>query len=270
MGDSTVLDELKKKHPSSFPINYDALIGPKLPSSETCHEVIFEGLDGVVICNSCLKTDGATGTSGIDAAGWRRMCTSFQSASAGLCDSLASVARWMASTYVNPHGLSPLLACCLIALDKNPGVRPISIGETSCQNISKAILFMVKADILEATGNLQLCAGQEAGCEAAVQAMQSLFHSSTTQAVLLADASNAFNSLNRHVSLHNLHFICPPLAVTLTNVYREASSLFIDGECLLSEEGTTQNDPWLWPCMCSLLFLLYESWMAWPPPSMVC
>ena len=59
----------------------------------------------------------------------------------------------------------------------------------------------------------------------------------------MSDASNAFNSLNRHVSLHNLHFICPPLAVTLTNVYREASSLFIDGECLLSEEGTTQGDP---------------------------
>ena len=225
------------------PINYDALIDPKLPSSETCHEVIFEGLDGVVIRNSCLKTDGAAGPSGIDAAGWRRMCTSFQSASADLCDSLASVAIRMASTYVNPHGLSPLLACRLIALDKNPGVRPIGIGETSRRIISKAILFMVKTDILEAAGNLQLCAGQEAGCEAAVHAMQSLYHSSNTQAVLLADASNAFNSLNRHVSLHNLHFICPPLAVTLTNVYREASSLFIDGECLLSEEGTTQGDP---------------------------
>ena len=38
--------------------------------------------DGVVIRNSCLKTDGAAGPSGIDAAGWRRMCTSFQSTSA--------------------------------------------------------------------------------------------------------------------------------------------------------------------------------------------
>ena len=65
--------------------------------------------------------------------------------------------------------------------------------------------------------------------------MQSLFHSSTTQTVLLAGTSNTFNSLNRHVSLHNLHYICPPLAVTLTNVYGEASSLFIDGEYLLSE-----------------------------------
>ena len=39
-------------------------------------------------------------------------------------------------------------------------------------------------------------------------AMHSLFHSSTTQAVLLADASNAFSSLNQYVSLHNL---LPPL-----------------------------------------------------------
>ena len=83
-----------------------------------------------------------------------------------------------------------------------------------------------------------MCAGQEA----AVHAMQSLFHSST-QAVLLADASNAFNCLNRRVSLHNIHFICPPLAVTLANMYRKSSSLFIDGEHILSEEGTTQGDP---------------------------
>ena len=96
-----------------------------------------------MIRNSCLKTDGAAGPSCIDAAGWRCMCTSFQSASADLCDSLASVTRQMASTYVNPHGLSPLLACHLISLDKNPGVCPIGIGESSRQIISKAILFMV-------------------------------------------------------------------------------------------------------------------------------
>ena len=104
-----------------------------------------------------------------------------------------------------------------IALDKNPGIRPIGIGEKSCI-ISKTILSMAKTDISKSAGNLQLCAGQEAGCEAAVHAMQSLFHSSSTHAVLLADTSNALNSLNRH----NIRFICPPLAVTLSNVYREA------------------------------------------------
>ena len=41
VGDSTVLDELKKEHPSSSPINYNALIDPKLPSSETYHEGVL-------------------------------------------------------------------------------------------------------------------------------------------------------------------------------------------------------------------------------------
>ena len=113
------------------------------------------------------------------------MCISFQCASTDLCSSLASVAQRIAASYVDPDSLSPLLACHLIALDKNPGIRPISIGEMSHCIISKPILFMVRTDISKSAGNLQLCAGQEAGYEAAVHGMQSLFHSSSTQAVLL-------------------------------------------------------------------------------------
>jgi len=100
VGNNTVLDELKKKHPTSSPINYGSLINPEFPSSETCHQVIFEGLDGAIICNSCHKTEGAAGPSGIDAAGWWHMCTSFQCASTGLCSSLASVAQRIAASYV--------------------------------------------------------------------------------------------------------------------------------------------------------------------------
>jgi len=77
VGNSTVLDEFKKKHPTSSPINYDSLINPEFPPSETCHQVIFEGLNGAVIRNSLLKTEGAAGPSSIDAAGWWCMCTSF-------------------------------------------------------------------------------------------------------------------------------------------------------------------------------------------------
>ena len=61
--------------------------------------------------------------------------------------------------------------------------------------------------------------------------------------VLLVDATNAFNTLNRKAALVNIHHICPPLAVVLTNTYRGTSKLFIEGETLLSQEGTTQGDP---------------------------
>ena len=108
VGNNTVLDEFKKKHPTLSPINYDSLINPKFPPSETCHQVIFEGLNGAVIHNSCLKTEGAAGPSGIDAAGWRHMCTSFQCASTDLCSSLASVAQRIATSHVDPDSRFPL------------------------------------------------------------------------------------------------------------------------------------------------------------------
>ena len=90
---------------------------------------------------------------------------------------------------------------------------------------------------------MQLCAGHEAGCEAAIHSMCRIFHDTLTEAVLLVDANNAFNSLNRKVALLNIHQLCPSLATILTNTYRENASLFIDGDTLFSQEGTTQGDP---------------------------
>ena len=73
--------------------------------------------------------------------------------------------------------------------------------------------------------------------------MRQMFESSETEAIILVDATNAFNSLNRQVALRNIRHLCPPLSKILINTYREDVRLFIDGETLLSQEGTTQGDP---------------------------
>lgn len=156
---------------------------------------------------------------------------------------LQLILKKLCTTYVDPRGVAPLTASRLIALDKCPGVLPIGVGETSRRIIGKAILAVIKHDILETAGALQLCAGQEASSEAAIHAMRSVFHDDQSEAVLLVDATNAFNSLNRQAALRNIHYLCPPLATVLTNTYREDIELFIDGETLLSCEGTTQGDP---------------------------
>jgi len=93
---------------------------------------------------------------------------------------------------------------------------------------------------------LQLCAGQMAGVEVAFHSVRELFVHDDCDAVLV-DASNAFNSLNRIVALHNIRQLCPPFAPILINVYRSLASLFILGDVLLSEEGTTQGDPLAMP-----------------------
>ena len=60
------------------------------------------------------------------------------------------------------------MACRLVPLDKNPGVRPIAIGELPRRIISKAVLSIIGQDIADATCPLQLCAGLVGGCEAAI------------------------------------------------------------------------------------------------------
>ena len=65
-----------------------------------------------------------------------------------------------------------------------------------------------------------------------------------TDAVLLIDAENAFNSINRKVMLHNLKFICPIITTSIINCYAAPSRLFVVGvREILSSDGTTQGDP---------------------------
>jgi len=68
----------------------------------------------------------------------------------------------------------------------------VPIGETYRRIIAKLVLHVVKQDVMDATGCLQLCAGQCAGCEAAAHAMRETFEDEGTKGILLVDASNAF------------------------------------------------------------------------------
>ena len=57
------------------------------------------------------------------------VCTSFRAQSTNLCDAMGTLARKLATQYVDPIALALLVSCRLIALDKCPGVRPIGVGE---------------------------------------------------------------------------------------------------------------------------------------------
>ena len=238
----TVREVFLKKHPPGNPPMRSAIVVPDTPITEP-HHVIFDKIDGDLIRSTALRTEGAAGPSGLDSTARRRMCTSFKSASTDLCDALATMARRICSTYVDPCGLTAFVACHLIALDKCPGVRPIGIGEVARRIIGIAIITTISDDIQEATGPLQTCAGHLSRCEAAVHAMHQVFESPDADGVLLVDASNAFNCLNRQTALLNIKQLCPTLSKTLINTYRENIQLFIDGETILSQEGTTQGDP---------------------------
>ena len=79
------------------------------------------------------------------------------------------------------------------------------MGEILLRRITeKSISWTLKKDIQEAAGPLQTCSGFHSGIEARIHAMKEIFNDKETDGVILVDASNAFNSMNRLVALHNI------------------------------------------------------------------
>ena len=65
-------------------------------------------------------------------------------------------------------------------------------------------------DVQAAAGPLQTCAGHEAGYEAAVHTMREIFTLEGMEAIILVDASNAFNAINRQAA--NVKVTCPAIS----------------------------------------------------------
>ncbi len=241
---STVRDKLIEKHPNPAPFDSShSLLQSTPPSDHEPHFIEFHQIDGGMIRTMILRMDGAAGPSGLDASHWKKICTSFSRESDNICDAIAMVARKICSSYVDPVGVSSLVASRLIALDKDPGVRPIGIGEVIRRVIGKAVLSVIKSNVIDVTGCSQLCAGVSSACEAIISSVKNVYESGDVEGLLLVDASNAFNSLNRSLALRNILHLCPSLGRILINLYRMDSSLFIGKDTLLSREGTTQGDP---------------------------
>ena len=75
----------------------------------------------------------------------------------------------------------------------------------------------------------KVCAGHKSGSEAAIYAMHDIFHADETDAVLLIDASNAFNALNRTAALNNIRVLCPTIATYVNDTYRHPVRLSVTG-----------------------------------------
>ena len=97
-------------------------------------------------------------------------------------------AQHLCTRDINKGSVEAFVSCRLVPLDKNPGVRPIGIGEVLRRIIGKSIIRVIKSDILESEGFLQLCTGLPSGCEAAVHAMKGIFEEGETDGLLLVDA----------------------------------------------------------------------------------
>ena len=121
-----------------------------------------------------------------------------------LCGVITLFTRRLCTTFISPDVLSPFLGYRLITLDRSPGVWPIGVCKVVQRVVVKAALYVIRDDLQAAVGPHQLRVGQIAGAEAAVQAVRSVFIHYDSDAILLVDAINAFNSLNLCVALYNI------------------------------------------------------------------
>ncbi len=255
------LTTLQTKHPNGQECHEEYLLEGPIDKVEG---YIFEKIDGSLIKKLACQLKGAAGPSTLDADGWRRILTSasFGSHSLNLCDAIAKMSRKLCHKpeLWQDGSLEPLLSSRLIPLDKNPGVRPIAIGEVLRRLIGKSVVTVLKPNVLASVGDLQLCGGQKSGCEAAVHAMGILFKEENCDGVLLVDADNAFNRINRRVMIHNINIICPQISTYIGNTYSSNSRLFLSGGFeISSSEGTAQGDPVAMPLYALALVPLLEN-----------
>ena len=104
-----------------------------------------------------------------------------------LADEIATLAKRLATDTIPHDYISTLLACRLVPLKKDSGMRPVGVGECLRRIIGKTITGLLKEDIIHAVGTLQTCAGLESGIEAAIYAVRKSFEEDNSECLLLVD-----------------------------------------------------------------------------------
>ena len=235
----SVREVLESKHPTQQEPDPSCFIDRPL-SPLTHIEITANQIE-----RAARATQGGAGPLGGESSVWRSLLLKHGAASAELRKEVAALASHMANDDVPWERLQALRACRLIGLDKQPGVRPIGIGEVLSRVMAKAMARAVGIDAEIACGADQLCAGLKGSAEGAIHAMSSLFDSGEVECVLLVDAKNAFNSMSRPAALWNARVLWPRCSRFLFNTYRGQAALYMRGQSapLWSREGTTQGDP---------------------------
>ena len=150
LGDKN-LSLLKQKHPVSSELNEEVLLRGEKPS---VHPVIFEDIDQNIVKEAALRTKGSSRPSGLDADGWRKIIVpkSYGTINADLRRAFANAIKKICTeklpvdTTKDETPLKAFLPCRLIPLDKNPGLRPIGVGEVLRRTAGKVVMKVVKED----------------------------------------------------------------------------------------------------------------------------
>ena len=106
-----------------------------------------------------------------------------------------------------------LTACRLIPLAKNPGVRPIGVGEVLRRIVGKAIISVVKPEIMSCAGNLNFVLVKRVDVKLlhmlSVTFLKNsvpMHYCSLVQTMLLTPSIEKFSSTTSNIYVHQWQF----------------------------------------------------------------
>ena len=92
----------------------------------------------------------------------------------------------LSTDLIETQTIEAFLSCRLIPLDKNSGLRPIGVGEFLRRIAGKVIVWILKNNVVNFAGSLQVCVCQEAGIKAAVHSLNSMYKNENNDVVCVA------------------------------------------------------------------------------------
>ena len=107
------------------------------------------------------KLSGVSDALGVEEIEIRNWIVSFVCVSEELKGIVSKMDEWMSDSSPPCAAYCALMACRLVALNKNPGVRPVVIGEMLRRSLAKIVMRAAGYQGKTACGNLQLCTGLE-------------------------------------------------------------------------------------------------------------
>jgi len=223
---------LADKHPEGCQPPIEALENYDEAPEPLHLQIGYESFEATV-----RKLSDSAGPSGTDAVELQNWLFRFGAVSENLLNELIHWTEWLANDSPSWAAHRAMMACHLIAIDKQPGVHPVGVGEVYRRLFAKAVIAHTSSEATLACGSTNLCAGLPAGIEGAVHALTRDYaykgHPPTTEAaeetatppgspgqsqtsdagmltqppeedayaIILVDARNGFNELNHRAML---------------------------------------------------------------------
>ena len=126
------------------------------------------------------KLLGSSGPLGTDLEALQGWLLKFGEDSTRLRTSVENFVDWLSDGILPWAAYRAFMSGHLIALDKNPGVRPVGVGETWRGIFSNIVLKVTGPEVTMACQDDQLCAGLEVGIDGMFHRVQAIWDKNLT------------------------------------------------------------------------------------------